>query len=82
MTSWLKMSKTETPESEYRRGFCDGWILAIDALADLMKESKVSGQAAYDIAWQHWHQELSEWSARADGELEYPPELKLEISRR
>lgn len=51
----------ELPEHAYRRGYHDGWVMAIDALHDLMFQERHSRQRAYDLAWEHWEGPLLDW---------------------
>lgn len=51
----------EEREREYRRGFRDGWVIAIDANYDLMFKSKMTREAAYNKLWNHWEKGLWDW---------------------
>lgn len=64
-----------TREREYRRGYVDGWIQAIDALHDLLFQYRLSRQQAYDVAWNHAiHGELLEWKRHPEnGSGDWPP---------
>lgn len=79
VTTWqdIQDAGPESPEHAYRRGYHDGWILAIDAMHDLMFRDGLGRQKAYDAAWDHWHKALADWLDRAgdNAEIEYAPEL-------
>jgi len=51
----LTKSETELAEMEYRRGYCDGWILAVES----MRPGKI-----YNQLFDFWENELHEWKHR------------------
>lgn len=52
---------SEAQECEYRRGYADGWIQAVEAIHDLMFSNHLSRHAAYDACWAHWRDALATW---------------------
>lgn len=51
-------------EREYRRGYCDGWIAALDDMYDAMFNGRLSRQKAFDVLWEHWRAKLMEWQLK------------------
>lgn len=41
-------------EEEYRRGYYDGFVEALNALDDLMSPGKLSADEAHRLLWKHW----------------------------
>ena len=74
---WEKIpqEQKDAQEREYRRGYRDGWVQAIDALHDLMFQEHASREEAYYLAWEHWEGALLEWEMRAQTKphFEIPP---------
>lgn len=61
-------------EMEYRRGYVDGWVQAVDALHDLMFDYRLDRQAAYEVAWNHgMYGELWKWKHAARDGFKMPP---------
>ena len=83
-STWADLQKAidagteELCESEYRRGYADGWIQAIEAMHDLMFDRGLSRQAAYEAGFSHWQGPLVSWQRQGAGELVLPPAVKLE----
>ena len=69
--------REELGEHEYRRGYADGYIVAVEAMHDLMFDRGLSRQAAYDKQWQHWHGALLSWVSGDCSEVVSPPEVEL-----
>ncbi len=71
-------------EREYRRGYVDGYVQAVDALHDLLFQHGLSRQAAYELAWNHaMTGDLHRWKMHPEaGAFEFPPARpKLEGQR-
>lgn len=51
--------RTDELESEYRRGYCDGFIQAVEGMGDAVE--KHDFQSVYDAFWTFWEQDLHEW---------------------
>ena len=62
LTTLLNLPCSEDPEElrevEYRRGYCDGWIAAANAISDLRFLRKAH---LYDKLFDHWEGVLYEW---------------------
>ena len=58
---------TETGEQGYRRGYCDGFIAALQAVA--------GSRPVNAKLWDFWQNELIDWQKRADTKpgMELPP---------
>lgn len=67
--------RTLAEEEEYRRGYVDDWVQAVDAMHDLMFKYRMPRQEAYDLAWDHGlYGPLHDWKLRAeDGQFGFPP---------
>lgn len=64
--------RTELHETEYRRGFRDGWIQATNIMVGLMFLK--NRQRVYDIMFDHWSSELLLWMSKADPDIcDWPP---------
>ncbi len=63
-------------EAEYRRGYRDGWIQAVEAMHDLMFQAGMARQAAYERCWKHGERTLWEWSITSTGVIVQPPEVE------
>lgn len=64
----------EPAEHAYRRGYRDGWIVATNAMHDLMFADRFTRQAAYDRCWDHWEKALYLWVKACRGSEEvWPP---------
>ena len=61
--TWAEMLaeevRPETGEMGYRRGYCDGWMMALEAIWDTMH--RYSRSDAYDITFTHAEGPLSDW---------------------
>lgn len=64
-------------EAEYRRGYQDGWIEAVNALGDLM-DKETSAQEIYDRLFTHWEQVLLTWGKASTDNVEFPPAMPIE----
>jgi len=65
----------EVMESEYRRGYRDGFIEAVNAMADLFQR-RLSKQATYDLLFDHWEGDLLLWTHGACDEKKLPPKVR------
>jgi len=65
----------EVMEAEYRRGYCDGFIEAVNAMADLFQRG-LSKQAVYDRLFDHWEGDLSRWEQGDCGKMVLPPRVR------
>lgn len=65
----------ETPlaEAEYRRGYRDGWIEALNALEQ--RGPGVAWQRATDAAYAHWAGPLAAWQRGDCATAVFPPEM-------
>jgi len=70
----------ESSESEYRRGYADGRISAVERSYALMFESGLNCQAACDACWDHWHGPLIDWKGGDCTQLVTAPRLLLRKS--
>ncbi len=69
----------ETAEHAYRRGYRDGWIMALEAMWDAMR-ARYSRCDAYDLAAAHGDDALFEWVQRCKGDdapEEWPPDMTI-----
>jgi hypothetical protein len=81
--SWAQMadeideyySTEEGREAEYRRGYCDGWISAVEEMFALMCAG-FSRYEAYSACWDHWDTELAEWQKTDLDHVVLPPPLR------
>ena len=77
MTTSAACRRTEH-EGEYRRGFSDGWIEAVEAMYALLTEGPTLGRtAAYTRWFDHWEIELIEWQRQDCQQLVLPPAVPL-----
>jgi hypothetical protein len=60
---WTAAEALAAMESDYRRGYRDGWYQAIDAAWDLL-QARVSRAEAYQRCFNHWRGPLDEWSRK------------------
>lgn len=69
----------EFRESEYRRGYRDGWVQAIDAMFDLIQDKDLPASSArkvyqaYHRCWVHGERALWEWALGDCSKVEWPP---------
>jgi hypothetical protein len=70
----------ETAEHGYRRGYRDGWAMALEAIWDAMQQG-YSRSAAYDLTAAHGDGPLLAWVRRGndkdDPEEEWPPAMAI-----
>lgn len=71
---WDSAEKRRHEESNYRRGYRDGYIQAVTRFYELMFEHRLSRDNAYDALWTHWERALSAWEMADDGSVILPPE--------
>lgn len=74
------MSPERRRESEYRRGYADGWIQAAGAMVDLMFKKRLKREVAYDQCFDHWQFTLIDWMRGDCSKTVLPPELGKEVS--
>ncbi len=60
-------------EAEYRRGYRDGWIEALNALEH--QQRRGGWQHAHDAAYGHWQGPLAEWQRGDCTTLVLPPQM-------
>jgi hypothetical protein len=67
----------ERAEGAYRRGYCDGFIVAMDLIWELMFMQKRTRQEAYDLAVGFHQHDLTDWlsACKDDCEMVLPPQL-------
>lgn len=75
-----KEREPESAEAAYRRGYCDGWIQAVEAMHDLMFDRRLSRQAAYEQAWDHWQGALAKWRHGDTSAVVWPPAINAGTS--
>ncbi len=63
----------EGAEHAYRRGHCDGWAMAAEAISDAMA-AKDSWRKACRLATAHYDGALYEWRVRRPDDDTAPPE--------
>jgi hypothetical protein len=74
--------REEQQEREYRRGFCGGWLQAIQALLDqvppgvLAQDVSAELGKAYGRCFGHWQRALHRWASGDCSRLILPPELE------
>ncbi len=76
----------ETAELGYRRGYCDGWVQALDAMHDLLFKGRMSREEAYEYLWEYGvNGPLADWRGRGHGKkadrMEFPPEPTVQDGR-
>ena len=65
--------RTDEHEKEYRRGYCDGFVSAANAIVDIWFLGK---QKAYDVLFDHWEGSLSAWKrTEISNHMLFPPGL-------
>lgn len=64
--------RTVAEEQEYRRGYADGWIDAMNAFMDLMQTQQLSKEVAYEALYDHWQALDCEWREQG-GTFVLPP---------
>jgi hypothetical protein len=65
--------KEHLAEAEYRRGYTDGFIQAVEAMYSLWFAGK---QTSHALAWQHWEGPLHKWLVGdKSNRCEFPPRL-------
>lgn len=58
----LAKAHEETAEQAYRRGYCDGWVVALDTIHDMLFQWRLSRQKAYDFLWMYgMYGKLHDW---------------------
>lgn len=62
-------------EAEYRRGYRDGWLLAVMAMEN--KPASVSYREALDVAFGHATQALADWVASSTDSKDWPPDCTI-----
>ena len=73
---WAELEKIaprgDDHEQEYRRGYCDGWIAATNALFDLwFLRGK---RCVYDELYDHWQYSLIPWRSQdIENHFHFPP---------
>ena len=60
-------------EAEYRRGYRDGFIEALNALEH--QQRRGGWQRAHDAAYSHWEGPLAEWARGDCTTLVLPPQM-------
>lgn len=71
-----KLYTEEEREANYRRGYTDGFITAVNAFYTLMAENGMTRAEAYDRCWKHWEQTLTAWECGDCSKVVFPPELR------
>ena len=69
--------RTDYHEQEYRRGYRDGWVMAADAMHDLMFAERLPRQTAYERCWDHGYT-LTKWFGSDCTKLVLPPRVPLD----
>lgn len=80
--TWCAMNDNQTDkdtewycETEYRRGYCDGFIQAIMDFSDLLDEN-ASHHNVYDYLFDFW-----QFALQDDTEDDFPPSVEIKILR-
>lgn len=68
----------EVPEHAYRRGYRDGWVVAVQELHHISERVK-SLSVAYDAVWTHWERGLLRWTHEEDPKIIMPPAIPREV---
>lgn len=71
----LQENPEEVLEAEYRRGYCDGFVQAVNAMADLFAH-RLSRQRVIDCLYDFWEQDLMDWRQGDCTREIWPPEPK------
>ncbi len=73
--------RSDEHEAEYRRGYCDGFIQAVDDMYDHMAKRNAvrkNFREVYDFFWDHWQGVLSKWRhTDRHNHLYFPPRPKV-----
>lgn len=76
------LSHEEYREMTYRRGYADGWIVAIEAMWNLMVPGRCSRSDAYDRCYDHYMQALGEWKRGPWTKEDWPPRCPVKRARK
>ena len=69
-------------EAEYRRGYADGWIVAVETFMELMTEGRtLSRVAAYARLFDHWEGPLTDRQREECRQLVLPPAVPVDVGR-
>lgn len=73
----MPMPPKQLEESEYRRGYADGWIQATEHMHNLvshrLKSHRLSRLGAYNQCYDYWQRALFDWVRGDCKELVPPP---------
>ena len=69
-------------ERPFRRGYVKGWAAASSALAKLLREHNLTGDAAASVLEAHKEEALARWAGRQrEDVLLYPPQVPKSAGR-
>lgn len=78
----VKAKVDPVTEALFRRGYCQGWAAASKALAKLLRERELTGDAAAAVLEAHHADALAKWRDRERGDLAlYPPNVPKRAGR-
>lgn len=69
--------KEKIQEAEYRRGYQDGYLIALDNVAKMMFAVHISPEEAVDACRAHAEERLLRWTLEEPTKLVIAPEPKL-----
>lgn len=84
-SNWAEMEKAigrrdALEEREYRRGYCDGFIVATEYIPDAAP--KKGWRKVYDLLYDHWEKVLPQWRSGDASTLVLPPKMATETCAR
>lgn len=71
----LRENPQKVLEGEYRRGYCDGFVQAVNAMADLLAR-RMSCQRVIDYLYDFWERDLMDWERGDCSKMILPPQPK------
>jgi hypothetical protein len=69
----MSQDAEQLQEREYRRGYRDGWIEALNQLQELVKEDRVGFDQAHTRCYEHWEAALDAWEHGPDASRDALP---------
>jgi hypothetical protein len=72
----MAVSRDPRLEGEYRRGYADGFIQAVNQLQDLVDDDGLAFDDAHQRCFDHWQDVLVDWVKRSQrGDMELAPDV-------
>jgi hypothetical protein len=72
---WSVAEKMETMEREYRRGYKDGWLMAVERLGDMIFDRDISPKDAFVRLQFHVTHDLWRWAHRGNYSVQTEPPI-------